>query len=202
MAGPNAFIRLFRGETSFDFAGRWRRWFAISGLVIVVGLVSLGTRGLNFSIDFRGGTVWEVPSSASVSEVRSVVGNAVPGFGQSTIQILTNNLTGKRTVKVEAAAKVTGDSSQVTAVTEALAKMAHVPASEVQINDIGPSWGSTITDKAIEAVIVFLVVVSIYIWLRFEGKMALAALTALVHDILVTLGIYSLSGLTCRPERE
>ncbi len=200
MAGPNAFIRLFRGETSFDFAGRWRRWFAISGLVIVVGLVSLGTRGLNFSIDFRGGTVWEVPSSASVSEVRSVVGNAVPGFGQSTIQILTNNLTGKRTVKVEAAAKVTGDSSQVTAVTEALAKMAHVPASEVQINDIGPSWGSTITDKAIEAVIVFLVVVSIYIWLRFEGKMALAALTALVHDILVTLGIYSLSGLQVSPD--
>ncbi len=200
MAGPNAFVRLFRGETSFDFAGRWRRWFAISGVVIVVGLISLGTRGLNFSIDFRGGTVWEVPSNASVSEVRSVVGNAVPGFGQSTIQILTNNLTGKRTVKVEAAAKVTGDSSQVTAVTDALAKMAHVPTSEVQINDIGPSWGSTITNKAIEAVIIFLVVVSIYIWLRFEAKMALAALTALVHDILVTLGIYSLSGLQVSPD--
>ena len=200
MARPNAFLRLFRGETSFDFAGRWRRWFGISGAIIVVGIISLATRGLNFSIDFRGGTVWEVPSSASVSEVRSVVGAAVPGFGQSTIQILTNSLTGARTVKVEAAAKVTGNSSQVSAVTEALAKMAHVSSNEVQLNDIGPSWGSDITNKAIEAVIIFLVVVSIYIWLRFEGKMALAALTALVHDILVTLGIYSLSGLQVSPD--
>src|SRR5579875_2761359 len=107
MARPNAFVRLFRGETSFDFAGRWRRWFAISGIIIVAGIVSLGTRGLNFSIDFKGGTVWEVPSTASVSQVRSAVGKAVPGFGQSTIQILTNSLTHQRTVEVEAAAKVT-----------------------------------------------------------------------------------------------
>ena len=199
MARPNAFVRLFRGETSFDFAGRWRRWFAISGAVIVVGLISLATRGLNFSIDFKGGTVWEVPSTASVSEVRSVVGGAVPGFGQSTIQVLTNNLTGQRTVKVEAAAKVTGNSGQVAAVTDALAKMAHVSPNEVQLNDIGPSWGSDITNKAIEAVIIFLIAVSIYIWLRFEGKMAVAALVALIHDILVTLGIYSLSGLQVSP---
>ncbi len=200
MSRPNAYVRLFRGETSFDFAGRWRRWFAISGLIIVVGIVSLATRGLNFSIDFRGGTVWEVPSNASVSEVRSTVGAAVPGFGQSTIQILTNSLTGQRTVKVEAAATVTGNASQVSAVTNALAKLAHVSPNEVQLNDIGPSWGSDITNKAIEAVIIFLVAVSVYIWLRFEGKMALAALTALVHDILVTLGIYSLSGLQVSPD--
>lgn len=200
MSRPNAFLRLFRGDTSFDFAGRWRRWFGLSGAIILVGIISLATRGLNFSIDFRGGTVWEVPSKASVSEVRSVVGAAVPGFGQSTIQILTNSLTGARTVKVEAAATVTGNSGQVSAVTDALAKMAQVSPNEVQLNDIGPSWGSDITNKAIEAVIIFLVVVSIYIWLRFEGKMALAALTALVHDILVTLGIYSLSGLQVSPD--
>ena len=72
MAGRhNAFQRLFRGETSFDFCGRWRRWFTISGVIIVIGLISLATRGLNFSIDFKGGTVWEVPSTASVSEARS-----------------------------------------------------------------------------------------------------------------------------------
>ncbi len=197
---PGAFRRLFRGETSFDFAGRWRRWFAISGTVIVVGLVSLGVRGLNFSIDFKGGTVWSVPSNASVSTVRSAVGAAVPGFGQSTVQILTNSLTHQRTVQVEAAAKVTGNQAEVTAVTDALAKVAHVSPNAVTLSDVGPSWGSIITDKAIEAVIVFLVAVSIYIWLRFEGKMAVAALTALVHDILVTVGIYSLSGFQVSPD--
>jgi preprotein translocase subunit SecF len=197
---PNAFVRLFRGETSFDFAGRWKRWLLISGVVILVGLISLGVRGLNFSIDFRGGTVWEVPSSASVAHVRSVVNSAVPGFGQATITILTNTQTGQRTVKVAAPAKFTGDSPQVLAVQDALAKMAGVNDNEVQLNDIGPSWGADITDKAVKAVIVFLIVVAIYIWLRFEGKMALAALIALVHDILVTAGLYSLSGFQVSPD--
>ena len=195
-----AYARLFRGETSFDFAGRWKRWFAISGLVILVGIISLGFRGLNFSIDFRGGTVWQVPTSASVGEARSVVGAAVPGFAQATIQVLTNTLTNQRTIKVEAPAKITGDATKVAAVTTALAKMAHVSPNEVQINDIGPSWGSDITSKAIRAVIIFLVVVAGYIWLRFEAKMALAALVALVHDILVTAGIYSLSGFQVSPD--
>ena len=197
---PGAFRRLFRGETSFDFAGRWRRWFVISGTVIIIGLASLGIRGLNFSIDFKGGTIWTVSSNASVATVRAAVGAAVPGFGQSTVQVLTNSLTHKRTVQVEAAAKVTGNQSEVAAVTDALAKVAHVSPNQVSLSDVGPSWGSVITDKAIEAVIVFLIVVSIYIWLRFEGKMAVAALTALVHDILVTVGIYSLSGFQVSPD--
>jgi preprotein translocase subunit SecF len=196
----NAFQRLFRGETSFDFAGRWRRWLAISGIIIVVGAISLGTRGLNFSIDFRGGTVWEVASTASVSQARSVVNAAVPGFGQATITILTNTQTHQRTVKVEAPAKLTSDATQVAKVQDALAKMAGVSPNDVQLNDVGPSWGSDITDKAIRAVIIFLVVVTGYIWLRFEGKMALAALIALVHDIVVTAGIYSLSGFQVSPD--
>ena len=202
MAGkpPNAFRRLFRGETSFDFAGRWQRWFAISGIIILAGLISLGVRGLNFSIDFRGGTVWEVPTAASVSTVRSTLASVGAEFSQSTIQQLTNTQTGQRTIKVEAAAKFVGESGTVNKVTDALAKMAHISPNEIQLNQIGPSWGSDITNKAIEAVIIFLVVVSAYIWLRFEGKMALAALTALVHDILITAGIYSLSGFVVSPD--
>jgi preprotein translocase subunit SecF len=195
----NAFQRMFRGETSYDFVGRWKVWFTISGIIILVGLISLGTRGLNFSIEFRGGTVWEVPSNASVSHVRSVVGTAVPGYDQATITILTNSQTGQRTVKVEAPAKETSDPTKVQAVTNALAKMANVTPNEVQLNDVGPSWGSDITNKAIKAVIIFLVVVAVYIWLRFEGKMAVAAVVALIHDILVTLGIYSLTGFQVSP---
>ena len=195
-----AYARLFRGETSFDFAGRWRRWFAISGVIIAIGMVSLGTRGLNFSIDFRGGTVWELPTNASVGQARSVVGAAVAGFGQATVQVLTNTETGQRSIKVEAPAKLTGDATKVAAVTDALAKMAHISPNDVQINDIGPSWGSDITSKAIRAVIIFLVVVAGYIWLSFEAKMALTALVALIHDILVTAGIYSLSGFQVSPD--
>ena len=195
-----AFARLFRGETSYDFAGRWKTWFAISGVIILAGLVSFGVRGMNFSIDFKGGTVWEVPSTASVSKARSVVDGAVPGFGQATIEVLTNTQTHQRTIKVAAAAKLAGESSKISAVTDALAKMGNVSTNDVTVQAIGPSWGSDITHKAIVAVIVFLVIVSGYIWLRFEGKMAVAALVALVHDILVTAGIYSLTGFEVSPD--
>jgi preprotein translocase subunit SecF len=195
-----AFGRLFRGETSYDFAGRWRVWFGISGAIILAGIISFGIRGMNFSIDFKGGTVWEVPSNASVSKARSVVDGAVPGFGQATIEVLTNTQTHQRTIKVAAPAKLTGQSSKISAVTDALAKMAHVSTDEVNVNAIGPSWGSDITHKAIVAVVVFLVVVAGYIWLRFEGKMAVAALVALVHDILITAGIYSILGFEVSPD--
>jgi preprotein translocase subunit SecF len=114
--------------------------------------------------------------------------------------VLTNTQTHQRTIKVAAPAKLTGNSSEVSAVTDALAKVTHTSANDVQLDDIGPSWGSDITDKAIKAVIIFLVVVSGYIWLRFEGKMAIAALVALLHDILITAGIYSLTGFQVSPD--
>jgi preprotein translocase subunit SecF len=194
-------MRLYRGETSFDFAGRWKTWLLISGSIILVGVISFAFRGLNFSIDFRGGTVWEVPCErCTVADTRSVVGGAVPGFNQATIEILTNTQTHQRTVKVEAPAKITGDQKQVTDVTNALARMAKVSPDDVQLNDIGPSWGSDITNKAIKAVIIFLVVVSGFIWLLFDGKMALAALIALFHDILITAGIYSLTQFQVSPD--
>jgi preprotein translocase subunit SecF len=197
---PNVFQRLSRGETSFDFAGQWRRWFAISGIVILAGLISLGTRGLNFSIDFKGGAVWAVPSTASVAEARSAIDAAVPGMGQSEVQELINTQTGQRTIQVKAAASYAGNADDVRKVTDALANVSHVTTDEVSLEAIGPSWGADITHKAIEAVIVFLIVVSLYIWLRFEGKMAAAALIALVHDILITAGIYSLSGFQVSPD--
>ena len=198
---PNPFVRLFRGETSFDFAGRWRRWFAISGLVILAGVVSLGVRGLNFSIEFKGGTSWTVPTqTASLSDARDAIGGVSASLRQATVQELINKQTGKREIEVQAAAKETANNGEVTGVTAALAKMAKVPASEVAISAVGPSWGSDITDKAIRAVIIFLVLCSLYIWLRFEGKMALAALMALLHDIVVTAGIYSLSGFQVSPD--
>lgn len=197
----NAFVRLYRGETSFDFAGRWQRWVIISGVLIFIGIISLGVRGLNFSIDFKGGTVWEVPcATCTVSDTRSVVGAAVPGFNQATIEVLTNTQTHQRTIKVEAAAKVTGNQTEVNDVSNALAKMAGISVNDVQLNDIGPSWGSDITTKAIEAVIIFLVLVSGFIWLLFDGKMALAALIALFHDILITAGIYSVTQFQVSPD--
>jgi preprotein translocase subunit SecF len=191
--------KLYRGETSFDFVGHRRRWYTISLTVILIGLIALGVKGLNFSIDFKGGTVWEVPASASVSHVRDVLGGVSSDLRQANIQILTDRQTGHRTVRVSAEANSTKDKAKVTRVTDALAKMAGVPANQVTLNDVGASWGHDITQKAVRALVIFLVAVVLYITFRFEGKMAIAALVALLHDILVTVGIYALSGFQVSP---
>jgi preprotein translocase subunit SecF len=195
----SVWTRLYRGETSFDFVGKRRRAYLVSGTVILVGLIFLAVSGLNFSIDFKGGTVWEVPSTAPVSQVRDVIGKVSNTFRQADIQILTDAQTGKKTVRVSAQASLTKDKTQVAAVSNALATMAHVSVNDVTLDDVGASWGHDITNKAIRALIIFLIVVSIYITFRFEGKMAIAAFVALIHDILVTVGVYALSGLQVSP---
>ena len=191
--------RLYRGETSFDFVGRRNRWFLISGTVIGIGLIMLLVRGLNFGIEFKGGTVWEVRSNASVTHVRDVIGQVSPDMRQATIEILTDRSSGAKTVRVSAHANTTKDKTKLNDVSDALAKMANVDVNQVTVNDVGPTWGHDITQKAERALVIFLVAVVIYITFRFEGKMAIAALIALLHDILVTIGVYALSGFTVSP---
>jgi preprotein translocase subunit SecF len=198
----NPILRLYRGQTNFDFINRWRYWFAISGTIIAIGMVALGVRGLNFSIDFKGGVVWQVPTSASVADVRAELGKIDPLLTQSQITQLTNHATGKQSIEVQAPGDITGKTTEINAVTDALARTAQPPVStdQVSLNAIGPSWGSDITNKAIEAVVVFLVLISISIAIYFETKMAIAALIALLHDLLITIGIYALSGFQVSPD--
>ena len=190
--GRGPFRRLYRGQTHYDFINRWRYWFAISGTVIALGIIALFVSGLNFSIDFRGGTVWEVPTTASVATVRADLGKISSTLDQSTIVTLTSRQTGKVNIEVEASSTITGNATLVADVSNELATIAHSPVDAVSIESIGPSWGSNISENAIKAVIVFLVLISICISIYFESKMAIAALVALLHDMLITVLGYSL----------
>jgi preprotein translocase subunit SecF len=182
--------RLYSGETSFDFVGRKWWWFAVSGLVILIGLVALFSEGLNYGIDFKGGTSWEVKApGVSVAKAREAVSPL--GLGQAKIQIA-----GGDTLRVEG--KHQTPENQVK-VADKLASLAKVDAGQVSVNDVGPSWGQDVTKKARTALIVFFVLITIYISLRFEWKMAVAAILAVFHDILVTVGIYALSRFEVTP---
>ena len=185
--------RLYHGETNFDFVARRRLWFTLSLLAVLIGIGSLLTRGLNLGIDFEGGVVWEVPAGdASVADARHAVDQF--GLAGATIQELESDEGVELRIEAEPVPADTSDQ-----VTDALAKVTGSSPDDVSLTSVGPSWGREISDKALRALIVFLVLVTIYIALRFELKMAIPTLVALVHDVLITVGVYSVTQLEVTP---
>jgi len=182
--------RLYHGETTINFVGRRNIWFVVSGVVILAGLISLIAQGLNYGIDFKGGTSWEVPApGVSVAQAR----DAVRPFGLADATIQT---VGGDRIRVAAGNEPPETQAKIS---QALADLAKTSVEQVSVNDVGPSWGKAVTKKARFALIVFFILITIYISLRFEWKMALAALAAVVHDILVTVGVYSISRFPVTP---
>src|SRR3989440_2790621 len=184
--------RLYRGEVSFDFVGRKRLWYAISGLILVISIVAVVVRGLSFSVDFKGGAVFTFPStSTTLSQVQNAVetGGVSGAIVQQTHgqqngwQIQTKSLTGAQTVALE----------------KTLSGKLGVNSDNISVTTVGPSWGSQISGKALEALIAFLIVIVIYLSIAFELRMAIAAFIALRHDLVIATGIYALAGFQVSP---
>ncbi len=185
--------RLYHGETNFDFVGRKRLWFTISLIAVVISLGSLVTRGLNLGIDFEGGVVWEVPAGdATVAQAR----DAVDQFGLSGATITKLESDEGATIRVAAEPLSATKTDQVTS---SLAELTGSQTDQVNLTEVGPSWGEEISRKALRALVVFLILVTIYIAFRFEMKMAIPTLAALVHDVIITVGVYTLTGLEVTP---
>jgi preprotein translocase subunit SecF len=186
--------RLYRGEVSWDFIGRRRWWYALSMLVMLIGLGSLVIRGLNPSIDFKGGAEFQGPVSGhSISDVAA----AVTSTGVPVAHQQTTGSGGAERFQVQTESL---SPSQVVAVENALVTQLGITnRDDLSISTVGSTWGTQITHKAIEGLIIFLIAVILYLSVRFEWKMALAAIIALIHDLVITAGIYSLAGLQVSP---
>ncbi len=187
--------RLYRGETTFNFVGR--RWwgFGLSLFLIVVTMLSLFTRGLNLGIDFEGGVAWEVPAaSITIEDVTAILETNKVDTADAKIQSL-NGSDGSR-IRVQVAEQTPEVKS---AVQSALAEKAKVDVQDVSVSSVSSSWGRSITEKAVRALLIFFVLVSVFIAWRFEWKMALSAILAMVHDVLISVGVYSITGLAVTP---
>jgi protein-export membrane protein SecD/preprotein translocase SecF subunit len=185
--------RLYHGETNIDFVGRFKVWLIISGVFVVAGAISLGSRGLNLGIDFEGGVVWEVPAGeASVADAQDAMGSE--DISGVTVQSLESE--GEVRLRIEAEAV---DTEVARSVSDRLAELTGSDIEDVNLTSVGPSWGNEISGKALRALIVFLIAITIYISFRFEFRMALPTLAALIHDILITVGVYSLAGFEVTP---
>jgi preprotein translocase subunit SecF len=187
--------RLVLMQTAIDFWGKRRIWALISGLLLVITAVSLLTRGLVLGIDFEGGVAWDVPAGdLSVDDARGILSEH--GVASENAKIQERNSDSGDIIKVQ----VEDQPEEVrVALQEAFAEAAGVDPADVSVASVSATWGEEITRKAITALIVFLGLIAIYISFRFEWRMALTALLAMVHDVLVSVGIYSVFGFEVTP---
>jgi preprotein translocase subunit SecF len=186
--------KLYRGEVSYDFVGRKRRWYTISGVILLVSILGLFLHGLDFSVDFKGGAVFQFPASSSqtVTEIQDAVTHA--GVSGAVVQSL-NGLHGK-SWQVQTKSLT---SSQTLQVESSLESQLGLSGNNISTTFVGPSWGSTITTKAVQALITFLIVIVLYLSIAFEWKMAVAAFVALIHDLVIATGVYALTGFQVSP---
>jgi preprotein translocase subunit SecF len=183
--------RLHSGETSIDYIGKRRRWYAFSGLLVIVSIAALSLQGLHLGIEFKGGSSYTVTKpGGTIAQAESALTSA--GItGEKIIQQVGNDKIRVQTGTLSA--------TQSNAVEDALASTFGVSVEAIDTQIIGPSWGKEITRKAIYGLVGFLIVVVLYLAMTFEPKMAFAAIVAVVHDVFITVGIYALVGFDVTP---
>ncbi len=198
--------RLYTGTGAFDIVGRRLTWYVGFGLLVVVCLASIVFRGFNLSIDFKGGTQVQFPASstsapAGVETVRGVVEGVIGSNPPPTVQVAGSGQSAAVIIKTESL-----DPTRLVALKQALLDTFQprgadgVPSlSAISDSAVSGSWGGEITTQAIIALIVFLVLVTLFLAIYFERAMAAAAVAALVHDVVVTAGVYSIVGLEVTP---
>jgi preprotein translocase subunit SecF len=190
--------RLYRGEISFDFVSRRKLWYTISGVILAVSLLALIFRGLDFSVEFKGGAQWTVPATAQVtqSKLEQIVTNG-GGIDASATEVKPLKVTGTAPFWQVQSGELLN--AKALAISGKIASEYGFKVNQVPVTTVGASWGSQVTTKAIEALIAFLIVIVIYLSIAFEWRMAAGAFVALAHDIVITIGVYALTGFQVSP---
>jgi preprotein translocase subunit SecF len=197
MSGFRSVVRrLYRGETRINFIGSRRRWYLASLILITICILSFVIRGFNYGVEFSGGTQFQLPvkgTSITTSQVETAFSDGgVPAAEPA--QEVGSGSTRQVVVKTES---LTPDEQKT--LKSKIAQQLGIPQAKITVQSVSSSWGHNITVKAIEGLIVFLIVVSIYIAIRYQWRMAAAGIVALLHDLVVAGGIYSLVGFEVTP---
>jgi preprotein translocase subunit SecF len=188
--------RLYRGETRINFIGSRRRWYLASLVLVIVCILSFVFRGFNYGVEFKGGTQFQLPitgTSITTSEVEKAFTAAGVAPAEPP-QKVGSGATNQIVVKTAAL-----DPGAQSTLKSRIAAQLGIPVDKITVQSVSSSWGHNITVKAIEGLIVFLIVVSIYIAIRYQWRMAAAGIVALLHDLIVAGGVYSLVGFEVTP---
>ncbi|MGY2063988.1 protein translocase subunit SecF [Blastococcus sp. SYSU DS0619] len=182
--------RLYNGEVGLDVVGRSRLIYKITAVVVLLCLASMVFRGFNFGIDFAGGNSFRLPGTEQqLQDARAAAEDA--GAEVATAQVVGGNSLLIRTEQL--------DNDTERAVVDALADATGIESDQVSPESVSAEWGEDITSQALVALVVFLVAVVLFLAVRFQPKMAVGAMGALAHDIIITAGVYSLIGFEVTP---
>jgi preprotein translocase subunit SecF len=191
---------LYNGHKSIDFMGRRALWYGLTALLVGLAITAVIVKPLNFGVEFRGGTeqkitIAEGVDQADADELREAIADAgienaenpsVTTAGTNSLVLTTESLS--EAAELETEAVIAETFPTVT------------PEDDISVQDVGPSWGQEVAERALIGIGVFLVIVVLFIWFYFrEWKMSVAAMVALTHDVSVTIGIYALSGFQVTP---
>ena len=186
---------LYTGKRSIDFVGRQKTWYAVSAILLVLATIGLLGRGLNIGLEFRGGSEFRI---SSLTDFNSFEARAKAALG--TVNPGSNVVVTKTTDTVRVQTEQFQSTLQTDKVKTALAHEFNVGVNSVSANTIGPSWGASVSRQAITALVWFLILVSLVLAAYFRTwKMSIAALIALAHDLVITVGIYALAGFEVTP---
>jgi preprotein translocase subunit SecF len=191
--------KLYTGEKSIDFVGRKWTWYAISAVILIVAVLGLSLKGLNMGLEFTGGAQYTVTVSGQAADqqladqVRSAVGNS----GVKAAADPTVTTSGAHNLIIQIKSVSTSENAKVVG---AITNATHATSKEISQDHVGASWGKEVASKAIQGLVVFLVAVMVFIaaYTR-QWKMSVAALVALAHDVVITVGFYALSGFEVSP---
>lgn len=194
---------LYNGHKSIDFVGKRALWYTISGAIVLAALLVVILKGLNFGVEFTGGIQYRVSGLSSeqasqtvADDVREAIGESgVPGAESATVSTVAAEDSSSILIETE---DLTLDESD--RVVDAIREVTGASEEQLSQQEIGASWGQQVAQRAILGVVVFLILVMLFIWGYFrEWKMSVAALAALFHDVVITVGVYSLSGFPVTP---
>ena len=183
--------RLYSGETSFNIIGNRKRWYSISALFLLISIAALTIQGLHLGLEFKGGASYTVSKPGITLEQGREAASKFDIPGEAIVQKI-----GSDKIRIQTGALTP---AEATAAENVLTSTFDVQAESIDTQIVGPSWGKEITKKAIYGLIAFLLAVMLFLAMAFEPKMALAAIVAVVHDVLITVGIYAVVGFDVTP---
>ena len=199
MANSGLASRLYRGEAGLDIIGRRKVWFGVALGLILLSVLSFGLRGFSLGIEFAGGNSFQIPASVGTLEQTEVkVEEALTTAGDGAHVVTTQKVGGTggdfyevRTTQL--------DTEQANAVKVEIAEEFGIDPTTISGNQVSEAWGSQVTSRALLGLVIFVAVVMLYLILRFEWRMAVAAVSSLIVNLFLTAGIYSLVGFEVTP---